>query len=86
MKSSVFPLLAAIVLLLAIASCTGDESKIKRILETDGCTQIELTGYDPMGCSDSDDYSCGFTAMKNGKSVTGVVCSGLLKGATIRYY
>jgi hypothetical protein len=71
-------------LFICIYACTN-ESDTKRILQDEGYTNIELTGYDPWGCGEDDTYSTGFTATnKNGKKVKGVVCGGITKGYTIR--
>lgn len=71
---------------LALFSCTNHD-KAKSVLSGDGYENIEITGYDWFACSRDDFYSTGFVATKNGKRVSGVVCSGLLfKGSTIRFY
>lgn len=69
--------------IILLASCT-DSSDARRVLENDGYTDIEMTGYRPFMCSDDDTYKTGFKAKKNGHVVTGAVCGGLLKGNTIR--
>lgn len=70
--------------LLALSACT-DGDTATRALHGAGYTDIQLTGYRWTGCSDSDDYATGFSATgPTGVRVTGVVCSGWLKGATIR--
>lgn len=69
----------------AICGCT-DNNKASEILSEQGYTQIELTGYVPFVCSNDDIFSTGFKAKNpNGKYVTGTVCNGVLKGATIRF-
>lgn len=78
--------LLMIIIVVAFSSCQADQSKTIKILENDGYTNIQLTGYDPFGCSENDDFSTGFVAYKGGRQVKGVVCSGLMKGATIRIY
>jgi hypothetical protein len=75
--------------LLLLAACTRPE-KTQRVLEAQGLKDIEITGYRLFGCDSgkgSDDgWHTGFKATApNGTKVTGVVCEGLLKGATIRY-
>jgi hypothetical protein len=79
-------LIVLLALVATVSACEGDKDQIGRALAAEGCTSVNLTGYDPWGCSDSDTYSCGFTAVRNGQKVKGVVCSGAWKGATIRYY
>lgn len=75
--------------LLIFAGCARNTGDVTRILEGEGCTDIVDKGADIIfsGCSDRDFYNNQFTCTKNGKNVSGVVCSGLLfKGATIRYF
>jgi len=67
-----------------MVGCTSPDNAIK-VLKNEGFTNIQMTGYDFFACSDNDTFSTGFTATKNGKTITGVVCSGILKGSTIRY-
>lgn len=75
----------ALVLLLTLAACTN-EQEARRVLEMDGVTDIEMTGYDWFGCSKDDQYHTGFTGIRNGHRIEGTVCSGLLfKRSTIRY-
>lgn len=72
------------VTLLALTACT-DTDTATRALQGAGYTDIQLTGYRWTGCSDSDDFATGFEAEgPTGVRVTGVVCSGWLKGATVR--
>lgn len=77
--------LNSIALLMAITfcgiSCT-DKDNATRILEEQGYTEIEITGYSPFSCSEDDIISTGFKAKSpSGKWVKGTVCSGLLKGS-----
>lgn len=68
----------------AISGCTS-EGSAKNALEGAGYRSIRMTGYRVFGCSKSDDFHTGFDAIgPTGKHVTGVVCSGWLKGSTIR--
>lgn len=67
-----------------LLGCTNGEGAV-RALEGAGYTNIKITGYRVFGCSEDDLSHTGFTATgPSGKPVTGVVCGGLLKGATIR--
>lgn len=72
--------------LLFLVGCT-DSSGAKRILEAQGFTNIETTGYALTGCSDDDQYQTGFKAKgATGKTVEGVVCCGLVwKNCTVRF-
>lgn len=73
-----------LVLALVAAGCTN-EPGAARALDGAGYTQVEFTGYRVFGCADSDDFSVGFRARgPSGKPVSGIVCSGFMKGATIR--
>jgi len=87
-------LLVAIVVLVALASCGRgafvSNQVAVRALETQGYTDVQVTDHSWFaigwrGCDDKD--AARFTATaKNpaGQKVTLYVCSGLLKGATIR--
>lgn len=68
-----------------LAGCTQPETA-KRALEAQGFSDIQMKGYAFFGCGKDDLYSDKFTA-KNAKGapVSGVVCGGLLKGATVRF-
>ena len=75
---------AALFLSAAFTGCI-DEDTATRALDGAGYTEIELIGYRLYGCSESDDFATGFKAIgPTGRHVSGVVCSGVLKGATIR--
>lgn len=82
MKKSIF---IAAIFIMSLCSCKDVEGESRRVLKSAGYTNITLTGYDPFSCSDEDVFSTGFTATgPTGEHVKGVVCSGLMKGATIR--
>lgn len=68
-----------------IVGCTAPDIAY-RMLEQEGYSDIEITGYVFFGCGESDIFHTGFTAKKNTHTITGVVCQGLLKGATIRLF
>jgi hypothetical protein len=77
-----FLVIAAIALL---SACTNT-SNAERVLADNGYTEIQMTGYSLFGCGENDTFSDGFKAKSpNGKLVEGVVCSGMLKGSTIRF-
>lgn len=77
-------LLAAIVAAMLTGCTSGD--KAREVLAAQGFTEIEITGYDVFGCSEDDTFHTGFKATApNGNRVEGVVCSGILKGATVRF-
>lgn len=82
-------LIIAAAALLALGACT-DPEKATRALDNLGMTDIEVTGYRYFGCDNSenssDTFHTGFTAKNaKGKPVSGVVCSGWMKGATVRF-
>lgn len=69
-------------------SCTNsnDFEKGKKQLENQGYTNVKPTGYAWFCCDEKDQYSNGFTAIdKNGNKVNGCICSGFIKGITIRF-
>jgi prepilin-type N-terminal cleavage/methylation domain-containing protein len=47
-----------------------------RIMAQEGIKSASSTGYQYTGCADSDTIHEGFTGVKNGVPVTGVVCGG----------
>lgn len=68
----------------AVAGCT-DSSVAQRTLSGAGYKNIQITGYSLFGCSDDDFFHTGFEATgADGSRVSGTVCSGFFKGATIR--
>lgn len=68
----------------AITGCTSSNDT-HRALEGAGYTDVDITGYRLFGCAREDQFHTGFSAIgPSGKRVTGVVCSGWLKGSTIR--
>jgi hypothetical protein len=71
---------------LALAGCT-DPQGAERALDDAGFTNVKTTGYRWFGCDgNSDQFHDGFEATNpRGKSVTGVVCGGWMKGKTIRF-
>jgi len=77
-----------IVLLLAslLTACLPmSDERATRALEAAGMTNISLGGMAIFGCGEKDTFRKSFTATSaNGQRVEGVVCGGLLKGATVR--
>jgi hypothetical protein len=71
---------------LLLVGCTS-ESDAMRALSAEGYKDVKFTGYDWFACAKDDTFHTGFTAInRDGKVVSGVVCSGLVfKNATIRY-
>ena len=84
----VYPMKRLIVCVIAAltVSCT-DAPGARKALAGAGYTNIVIGGYDVWGCSKDDTYATKFTATgPSGASVRGVVCAGILTGATIRTY
>lgn len=70
--------------LLVVAGCTS-ENEASRVLRGAGYKDVQFTGYSFFACGKDDGWSTGFRAVgPTGQQVSGTVCSGLLKGATIR--
>lgn len=77
--------LALILAMAALAGCTDEPAALKA-LSASGFTDIKITGYSFFGCDKHDTFSTGFEARgPSGQFVSGVVCSGYFKGATIRF-
>lgn len=82
-------MILVLILVLLISSGCTDVDRTRRVLEEQGYTDIEITGYRYFSCSEDDSCSTGFVAKSQaGKRVSGVVCSGYFgpfsKAATIR--
>jgi hypothetical protein len=78
-------LLVLAMALMVLTGCTND-SGMREVLEREGYTNIQPTGYRLFLCSQDDFYHTGFVAEKNGRKVSGAVCEGMFfKGKTIRY-
>ena len=70
---------------LALAAC-DDTKTARRALEDAGYTDITVGGYASWYCGRDDDFATKFTARNPaGRLVSGAVCSGWAKGATIRF-
>lgn len=81
-KQFKFIVIATITML--ISSCSDPENA-ERVLQSNGYTNIEITGWEPLMKSEDDMYSTGFRATSpSGQIVEGVVTGGMLKGNTIR--
>ena len=77
-------LLLALLVCIAATGCTAPD-RSRTVLEGAGYTHIEFTGYSWFACSEDDTYRTAFKAIgPTGKAVSGTVCAGLFKGATIR--
>jgi hypothetical protein len=73
---------------IAIASCSSksDFDKGKKLLEQQGYTDVNNTGYSIFCCDEKDTFSTGFACKdRNGDKVSGCFCSSYLKALTIRF-
>lgn len=86
MKTILMCIIAAALSITMLTSCT-DPDGAKRVLELNNFTEIRITGYAWLSCSDRDTVKTGFIARApNGQITKGAVCSGLLfKNSTIRF-
>lgn len=76
------------ILFLITTSCTSsnDFEKGKQQLESQGYTEVKNTGWSAFCCDEKDSFSTGFSCKdKSGREVKGCICSGVLKGITIRF-
>ncbi len=70
----------------AILAACADDVGAKRAAENLGLTNVETHGYAFLGCDEKDTFHTRFTAKNaQGKDVSGVVCGGWLKKATVRF-
>jgi hypothetical protein len=71
---------------LLLAGCTRAD-QARDALQSAGYTDIRTGGYSWFSCSKDDTFSTTFEARgPSGVPVRGAVCSGLLKGSTIRIF
>lgn len=76
--------LALLLVAIALAGCSS-ANDANKALKGAGYTDIQIKGYAIFGCSEDDSFHTEFTAKgPTGQPVEGVVCSGWLKGGTIR--
>ena len=71
-------------IIIALTGCSQPEKTVT-ILESQGFTNVKTHGFSVFGCGKDDNFSTKFTAEKDGKTVSGVVCGGILKGSTVRF-
>lgn len=77
--------IAALALMLAACAPMSDDTA-RRALISSGLTDIQLGGIAVFGCDEKDFFRKKFTATNaSGQRVSGVVCGGFLKGATVRF-
>lgn len=77
--------LLPLVFLFGLVGCT-DAPNATRVLTQNGYTDVAITGYKPFSCGDDYTFSTGFEAtnIASKAHVTGTVCSGFLKGNSIK--
>lgn len=76
--------LASLLAAALMVGCTS-ESDATRALAGVGYRDVQITGYRWWGCCKDDQFHTGFAATgPTGQRVSGVVCSGWMKGSTIR--
>lgn len=77
-------LATALVATFILSACT-DSDGARQTLEAHGFTKVTTHGYSFFGCGQDDTFATAFTAESpTGGHVSGVVCSGILKGSTVR--
>ena len=70
----------------AVSGLLSDEAGARRVLEGQGIKVTSVGGYDFLGCSEDDQLRTRFEGVgPTGQPVSGVVCDGWFKGATIRF-
>lgn len=81
-------LLITLLSALVLTGCTNsaDFTKGSNQLTQQGYTDIKSTGYSYWCCDEKDTFSEGFVCKdRNGNQVSGCICSGFMKGVTIRF-
>lgn len=72
-------------MLLLLLACLSDPDTAESTLHSAGYTDVQTDGWG-FGCGKDDTFATAFTATNPaGERVSGVVCSGWLKGGTIRF-
>lgn len=78
-------ILIALLVGLVFVGCTSPKDTTNALTNA-GFKDIEITGYNHFSCGSDDTFRTGFKAIgPTGNTVTGTVCSGWFKGATIRF-
>ena len=69
----------------SLCACTRPDAA-KDLLTSQGYKDVTTTGYSFFACSQDDSFATGFKATSpTGQHVSGTVCSGLMKGSTVRF-
>jgi hypothetical protein len=82
-----FVVIAFFALLVVTAANSGNGSGgALRAIENNGLTDAKLGSWAVMACGSGDVESRRFTAKRDGKTVSGIVCCGVVfKGCTVRW-
>ncbi len=80
-------LIFAIALVGTLTACLPmSDERARRALEGSGITDIQIGGMAILGCGEKDTFRSKFTGKDaRGRPVSGAVCGGLFKGATVRF-
>jgi len=71
---------------LSLAGCSTPPGTARESVEAMGLHDIQVGGIDLLGCGKDDFVGRNFTAKNSeGRTVKGVVCTGMFKGATVRF-
>lgn len=79
-------ILITLAVVFAMVGCTDADNAVK-VLQANGFTNIQTTGYSFFSCGNDDSQATGFTAIgPTGIPVKGAVCSSIfVKNSTIRF-
>lgn len=85
MKTLAGKLLICLAICVTLIGCTS-EKDVYTATHALGLTDVEPGGHAWFACSDDDSFATKFTAKNDkGETVSGAVCSGFMKGATVRF-
>lgn len=78
-------LITIVILSTVLFGCSSHKDAVEA-LQKNGFTEIETHGYSFFGCTNDDTFKTKWTAKNTqGVKVSGVACSGWLKGTTLRF-
>ncbi len=81
-----FKLIQLLLVSLILTSCTDPDGAIQA-LKGNNLEPIQVGGYSFFGCGDDYIFATKFQAKnQKGDVVSGVVCSGFLKGNSLKFY
>lgn len=81
------PITALAILLFTVGPrCCTRPDAANRLLQQQGFSNVEITGWRPFMAGKDDTVSTGFEATApNGERVSGAVTGGFFKGSTVRF-